>query len=251
MPAFLNAGRTTFRIILTNTKSSAAMPTVIIGEITKTVTTSMLDTTNSANKDSKDVIIENRYSRIPVYENTVDNIVGVLHTRDYLESLADGKAPALRDIIQPPFFVFKSQQLSKILSSFKRTKNHMAIVTDEYGGTLGIVTMEDLLEEIVGDIWDEDEEIEHSYYKIGRDEFLVNGDIELDDMLALFNIDEGTLESDSITVGGFILEHAGTIPHKRESIEADGFRFTVMEVENQRILRVVVKKLEEPEQTED
>ncbi|MBR1482702.1 MAG: HlyC/CorC family transporter [Ruminococcus sp.] len=199
----------------------------------------------------KDVIIENRYSRIPVYENTVDNIVGVLHTRDYLESLADGKAPALRDIIQPPFFVFKSQQLSKILSSFKRTKNHMAIVTDEYGGTLGIVTMEDLLEEIVGDIWDEDEEIEHSYYKIGRDEFLVNGDIELDDMLALFNIDEGTLESDSITVGGFILEHAGTIPHKRESIEADGFRFTVMEVENQRILRVVVKKLEEPEQTED
>ena len=176
----------------------------------------------------KDIIIENRYSRIPVYEETIDNIVGILHTRDYLECLADGKAPELKEIIQPPFFVFKS-----------------AIVTDEYGGTLGIVTMEDLLEEIVGDIWDEDEEIEHTYYKIGKDEFLVNGDIELDDMLALFNIDEGALESDSITVGGFILEHAGTIPKKRESIEADGFRFTVMEVENQRIMRVVVKKLEE------
>ena len=192
----------------------------------------------------KDIIIENRYSRIPIYENTIDNIIGILHSRDYLESLADGKAPALREIMQPPFFVFKSQQLSKILSSFKRTRHHMAIVTDEYGGTLGIVTMEDLLEEIVGDIWDEDEEIEHTYYKIGKDEFLVNGDIEIEDMLALFNLDADAIESDSVTVGGLILEHAGTIPHKRESIETDGFRFTVMEVENQRIMRVVVKKLE-------
>ncbi len=132
----------------------------------------------------KEIIIENRYSRIPVYENTTDNIVGILHTRDYLESLADGNAPELKKIIQPPFFVFKSQQLSKILNSFKKTRDHMAIVTDEYGGTLGIVTMEDLLEEIVGDIWDEDEEIEHTYYKIGKDEFLVNGDIEIEDMLA-------------------------------------------------------------------
>lgn len=198
----------------------------------------------------KEVIIENRYSRIPVYENTVDNIVGILHTRDYLESLADGKAPALRDMMQPPFFVFKSQQLSKILSSFKRTRDHIAIVTDEYGGTLGIVTMEDLLEEIVGDIWDEDEEIEHTYYKIGKDEFLVNGDLEIEDMLALFDMDEEAIESDSLTVGGFILEHSPAFPERRESIEADGFRFTVMEVENQRILRVVVKKLEEDAEKE-
>lgn len=201
----------------------------------------------------KDIIIENRYSRIPVYEETVDHIVGILHTRDYLESLADGKAPDLRDIMQPPYFVFRTQQLSKILSAFKRTKIHLAIVTDEYGGTLGIVTMEDLLEEIVGEIWDEDEEIEHNYYKIGKGEFLVNGDIELDDLLALFDMDEDAIESDSVTVGGFILEHAGTIPHKRQSIEADGFRFTVMEVKNQRIIRVVVKKLdsESEEQTEE
>lgn len=192
----------------------------------------------------KDIIIENRYSRIPVYEETIDNIVGILHTRDYLESLADGKAPDLRDIMQTPYFVFRTQQLSKILNSFKRTKIHLAVVTDEYGGTLGIVTMEDLLEEIVGEIWDEDEEIEHNYYKIGKGEFLVNGDIELDDMLALFDMDDDSIESDSITVGGFILEHAGTIPNKRESIESDGFRFTVMEVKNQRIIRVVVKKLD-------
>ena len=200
----------------------------------------------------KEIIIENRYSRIPVYENTTDNIVGILHTRDYLEALADGNLPELKSLIQPPYFVFKTQQLSKILSHFKRTKVHMAIVTDEYGGTLGIVTMEDLLEEIVGEIWDEDEEIERNHYRIGNNEYLVTGDFELDELMELYEMDESAIESDSVTVGGYILEHVGNIPQKRESIEADGFRFTVMEVENQRIMRVVVKKLEpEADKNED
>lgn len=201
----------------------------------------------------KEIIFENRYSRIPVYKNTTDTIVGILHTRDYLEALVDGNVPDLIKLLQAPYFVFKTQQLSKILSHFKRTKVHMAIVTDEYGGTLGIVTMEDLLEEIVGEIWDEDEEIEHTHYKIGKDEYLVNGDFELDEMLELYDMDEYAIESDAVTVGGYILEHAGNIPKKRESIEADGFRFTVMEVENQRIIRVVVKQLanETSENNED
>ena len=199
----------------------------------------------------KEIIIENRYSRIPVFENTTDNIVGILHTRDYLEALADGTVPNLRELLQTPYFIFKTQQLSKILSHFKRTKVHLAIVTDEYGGTLGIVTMEDLLEEIVGEIWDEDEEIERTHYKIGNNEYLVNGDLELDEMLELYDMDADAIESDAVTVGGFILEHAGTIPKKRESIETDGFRFTVMEVENQRIMRVVVKKADTSDDSED
>ena len=106
-----------------------------------------------------------------------------------------------------------------------------------------------MLEEIFGDIWEEDEEIERTHYKIGNNEYLVNGDFELDEMLELYDMDEDAIESDAVTVGGFILEHAGNIPQKRESIEADGFRFTVMEVENQRIMRVVVKRIE-PEETE-
>ncbi len=199
----------------------------------------------------KESIIENRYSRIPVFENTTDNIVGILHTRDYLEALADGTVPNLRELLQTPYFIFKTQQLSKILSHFKRTKVHLAIVTDEYGGTLGIVTMEDLLEEIVGEIWDEDEEIERTHYKIGNNEYLVNGDLELDEMLELYDMDADAIESDAVTVGGFILEHAGTIPKKRESIETDGFRFTVMEVENQRIMRVVVKKADTSDDSEE
>lgn len=199
----------------------------------------------------KEIIIENRYSRIPVYEGTVDHIVGIIHTRDYLEILADGETPDVRKIMQTPYFVFKSRKLSKILSTFKRSKIHLAVVTDEYGGTLGIVTMEDLLEEIVGDIWDEDEEIEHNYYKIGENEFLVNGDMELEDMLELFDLDEDHVESDSITVGGYILENAGAIPKKRESVDAGGFKFTVMEVYDQRIIRVVVKRLVENDSNDE
>ena len=211
--------------------------------LTPRVDVVFLNVEDSAEK-IKEVIFENRYSRIPVYENTTDNIIGILHTRDYLEGLADGNTPDLRALLQTPYFVFKTMQLSKILSHFKRTRIHMAIVTDDYGGTLGIVTMEDLLEEIVGEIWDEDEEIEHTHYKIGNNEYLVNGDFELYEMLELYDMDEDALESDAVTVGGYILEHAGNIPKKRESIEAGGFRFTVMEVENQRIMRVVVKKID-------
>lgn len=184
-----------------------------------------------------------------MYEGTVDHVVGILHTRDYLERLADGKAPDVKELMQPPYFVFKTQQLSKILNAFKRTKIHLAVVTDEYGGTLGIVTMEDLLEEIVGEIWDEDEEIEHNYYKIGKGEFLVNGDMELEDMLGLFDMDEDSLECDSVTVGGYILEHAGTIPHKRDNIEADGFKFTIMEVKDQRIYGLLSRKATLPKKT--
>lgn len=216
--------------------------------LTPRVDVVFINVEDSADK-IKECIVENRYSRIPVYENTTDNIIGILHTRDYLEALADGQTPDLRPLLQEPYFVFKTRSLSKILSHFKRTKVHMAIVTDEYGGTLGIVTMEDLLEEIVGEIWDEDEEIERTHYKIGSNEYLVTGDFELDEMLALYDMNEDALESDAVTVGGFILEHAGNIPQKRESIEADGFRFTVMEVENQRIMRVVVKKIDGENET--
>lgn len=205
---------------------------------------------NDTPEKIKEIIVENRYSRIPVYSETIDNIVGILYTRDYLERLAEGVTPNLSEVMQSPYFVFRTQQLSKILNTFKRTKIHLAIVTDEYGGTLGIVTMEDLLEEIVGDIWDEDEEIEHNYYKIGENEFLVNGDMELDDVLELFDLDENYIESDSVTVGGYILENAGTIPHKRESIVTNGFKFTIMEVANQRIIKVIVKRIDENNATE-
>ncbi len=199
----------------------------------------------------KDLILENRYSRIPVYEDTIDNIIGILHTRDFLEELAKNETPDVRKLIQPAYFIFNTQKLSKILSDFKRKKLHIAIVTDEYGGTLGIVTMEDLIEEIVGEIWDEDEEIERMFTKIGDDEFLVSGDMELEDMLDLFKIDSKNLDNENQTVGGLILDQFGTIPQKGDNFIFMGLKISVREVNSQRIKRALVKQVKKEEPEED
>lgn len=189
----------------------------------------------------KDIIIENRYSRIPVYEGTVDHVVGILHTRDYLERLADGKAPDVRELMQPPYFVFKTQQLSKILNAFKRTKIHLAVVTDEYGGTLGIVTMEDLLEEIVGDIQDEhdaDKEEEVVHRADGTYEF--DGMVLLDDITDLLHIKFEEPEED--TIGGLVFGLLERKPEPGDKIEVDGWSFEVLRAEGFRVTRVRAAK---------
>ena len=190
-----------------------------------------------------DSIFENRYSRVPVYKNTIDNIVGILHTRDYLEELAKGETPDINKLIQPAYFIFNTQKLSNILNDFKRKKLHIAIVTDEYGGTLGIVTMEDLIEEIVGDIWDEDEEIESQFTKIGSDEYLVSCDMALEEMLELFEIDAKKVDNESITVGGLILDTFGTVPKKGDSFVFENLKISVRDVTSQRVVRALVKNI--------
>ncbi len=186
------------------------------------------------------IIMESRYSRIPVYKETIDHIIGILHTRDYLEILARGEEPNLGKLIQPAYFVFNNQNLSKILSDFKRKRLHIAIVTDEYGGTLGIVTMEDLLEEIVGEIWDEDEEIENDCTKISENEYFVSGDMPLEDLFEIADIDPDDVETDAVTVGGFILEHFTTIPRRKARFTYENIELTVQQVNSQRIISVNV-----------
>jgi CBS domain containing-hemolysin-like protein len=186
------------------------------------------------------IIIESRYSRIPVYKETIDHVIGILHTRDYLEILARGEEPNLGKLIQPAYFVFNNQNLSKILSDFKRKRLHIAIVTDEYGGTLGIVTMEDLLEEIVGEIWDEDEEIENDCTKISENEYFVSGDMPLEDLFEIADIDPDDVETDAVTVGGFILEHFTTIPRRKARFTFENIELTVQQVNSQRIISVNV-----------
>ncbi len=186
------------------------------------------------------VIMESRYSRIPVYKETVDHIIGILHTRDYLEDIANGAEPNIGKLIQPAYFIFNNQKLSKILSDFKRKRLHIAIVTDEYGGTLGIVTMEDLLEEIVGEIWDEDEEIEQDCTKISDTEYFISGDMPLEDLFDLADIDPDDVETDAVTVGGFILEHFSTIPRRKAKFTFRNLQLTVQQVNSQRIISVNV-----------
>ena len=190
-----------------------------------------------------EVIIRERYWRIPVYENDIDHIIGVLHTRDYLEKMLSGEPVDLRSMITPAHFIYKSLKLSDILNDFRANKLHIAIVTDDYGGMLGIVTMEDLLEEIVGDIWDEDEDIERAWAQLSDGRYLVSGDMELDELFELFGIPADE-DIESVTVGGFIIEQLGDIPVRGRKIRYGDLKITVKRVRNRRVISAVVEKVE-------
>lgn len=194
-----------------------------------------------------DIIRTQRYSRIPVYKGTVDNVVGILHSWDYMDEIIKGGKPDLEKLIIKPEFIFRTQKLSAILANFRKKKLHIAIVTDEYGGTLGILTMEDLLEEIVGEIWDEDEEVEQEFTKISDTEYKVSGDMELEDMLSLFDKKLDDIECESLTVGGFVFETLGTVPEENAEVKRDGLEFKVIKVKDRRIHSVIVKAVEETE----
>ena len=192
----------------------------------------------------KDIILAERYSRMPVYKGNIDNIIGVLHTRDYLEALLKTNEPDLYKMIQPAYFIYRSKKLSAILADFKHNRLHLAVVTDDYGGTLGIVTMEDLLEQLVGDIWDEDEEIESKYKKLDEDKYELSGDMNISDMLELFELNPKYIETDSKSVGGWAIEQIGDIPEKGEHFVYRELDITVNEVEDQRINSVTAVLLE-------
>lgn len=192
----------------------------------------------------KDIIFKERYSRIPVYEGSIDNIIGILQTRDYLEKLVECETPDIKELVTNTHFIYKTRKLSDILADFKEKKLHMAIVTDEYGGMLGIVTMEDLLEEIVGDIWDEDEDEERTYTKLKDGRYIISGDMDLSDLFEIFEMNDDD-DIESISVGGFIIEQLGTIPTINESVDYKDIRITVKRVKNNRIISAFVSKIEE------
>lgn len=190
---------------------------------------------------NKNKILTERYSRVPVYKENLDNILGILYTRDYLEELIDGKTPDIKLLINDAFFTYKSRKLSALMNDLRKNQVNMAIVTDEYGGTLGIVTMEDLIEEIVGEIYDEDEDIEKEYTKLRENCYLVSGDLEFDQLLELTDREDFDNDTESHTVGGFIFEHMGRIPKEGDKFEIDGLSFEVYKVEERRIISAIVK----------
>ena len=147
-------------------------------------------------------------------------------------------------MIQPAYFIYRSKKLSAILADFKYKRLHIAIVTGDYGGTLGIVTMEDLLEQLVGDIWDEDEEIESQYKKLENDKYELSGDMNISDMLELFDLYPKYIETDSKSVGGWAIEQIGDIPGKGAHFVYRELDITVNDVEDQRINSVTAVLLE-------
>ncbi len=187
-----------------------------------------------------DLVLTERFSRIPVCRGSSDRIIGILHTKDLLEALVRGEAVDLAAMVQPAFFVYKTKKLSSLLADFKRNKTHVAIVTDDYGGTVGMVTMEDLLEELVGDIWDEDEEIVRDFLQIDGQHYLISGDLTIRELFDQLDLPFSNLESNHTSCGGWALEALGHIPQVGESFQFKNLTFTIQEMDDQRVKKLSV-----------
>jgi putative hemolysin len=190
------------------------------------------------------VITERGYSRVPLFEETIDNVVGVLYAKDIMKHLAAGgvdrSATNLRDLARPPFFVPESKRIDELLADMRANRVHMAIVVDEYGGTAGIVTIEDMLEEIVGEIEDEYDREEPTIEKVDDTEAIVDARVSIDDLNELLGLNiEG---EDFDTVGGFVYHELGRIPLAGDEVQADGLRLKVISVLGRRIKKIRVKK---------
>lgn len=193
-------------------------------------------------------LIENApYSRLPVYEDSIDNIIGVLYLNRFLKALTDGEPVNIRSLLMPPCYVYKTMKLPAVLNQLRRERQHLAIVSDEYGGTLGLLTMEDVLEQIVGEIWDETDTVEHEIVRRADGEYELDGDMPITDFLELMGIDEDSFDADSDTLGGWTVESFGAFPKVGDSFRYEGFEVSVLAMDARRVESVLVKTLPEEE----
>ena len=188
-------------------------------------------------------IVENNYSRIPVFQDNTDNIRGVLYIKDLLPHLNKPSTFRWQSLIRPPYFVPETKKIDDLLREFQENKVHIAIVVDEFGGTSGIVTLEDILEEIVGEINDEYDEEEKFYSKLNYNTFIFEGKTLLTDFCKILNVDDeefAEVEGDADTLAGLLLEIKGDFPSIHEKIDYKHYTFEVMKVEERRISKIKV-----------
>ena len=188
-------------------------------------------------------IVENNYSRIPVYQENEDNIRGVLYIKDLLPHLSKPATFRWQSLIRPPYFVPETKKIDDLMREFQENKVHIAIVVDEFGGTSGIVTLEDILEEIVGEINDEYDEDTKSYSKLNYNTYLFEGKTLLSDFCKVLNVDDDEfvdVEGDADTLAGLLLEIKGDFPSMHEKIDYKNYTFEVMEIGQRRISKVKV-----------
>jgi len=189
------------------------------------------------------LITETGFSRIPVFSDTFDNIKGILYIKDLLPHVHKGASFRWQSIIRPPFYVPETKKIDDLLEEFQKNKVHMAIVVDEYGGTSGIVTLEDVLEEIVGEITDEFDEEEKFYTKISETKYLFDGKTMLNDFYKVLGLEESVfddIKGEADTLAGLILELKGEIPVKNDIINCKNYVFTIEAVDNRRIKQIKV-----------
>lgn len=186
-------------------------------------------------------ILDKGYSRIPIFQDSIDHIQGILFVKDLLPYIEEEKNFDWKTLVREPFFIPENKKLDNLLKEFQTMKNHLAIVVDEYGGTSGIITLEDIIEEIVGDISDEFDELEKNYTKISENTFLFEGKISLKDFYKITNADEAAFETakgEAETLAGFLLEIAGNFPKKGQTLTFENYNFTIEMLDKRRITQI-------------
>lgn len=205
--------------------------------------------------DVIEIINDAAYSRMPVYHETLDNIVGVLYVKDLIAHLDEDNFNWL-SVVRKAYFIPQSKRINSLLEDFKQNKTHMAVVVDEFGGTAGIITMEDVMEEIVGDIDDEHDDTEHLYVKLSDNSYLCEGKLLLNDMYKIDGIERHDFDKicgEADTLAGLILEMQGEIPPQETKIDYRQYTFKIVSADSRRIktVKVTIHELEKDNETED
>ena len=188
-----------------------------------------------------------QFSRLLVYEENIDNIVGIIHLKDFFKEYGITKQN-IKTIMTKPLFIQKSEKINDLLKILQTNKSHIAVVIDEYGGTLGIVTMEDILEELVGEIWDEHDEIIENFKEIAENKFVVDCSVTFDDFCDFFDI---KFESDSVSVGGWVMEQLGKIPEQGDKFTFENLDIIITGVDSHRVTKIQVLQNPKPEEDEE
>ncbi len=203
-----------------------------------------------SNEEIYDLIMNDRYSRIPVYQDTTDNIIGLIYERDFLREFVEKKSFDLHKIIREVEFVPDTLKISKLLPQMQKQHNNMVIIVDEYGTVQGLITVEDIIEELVGEIWDEHDEVVTNYIKLANGAYQVRGNIMIDDFNELFDAPDIDTETEDSTIAGYLLEKAERIPSVGDVIADDIYEFKIVEMDGQKIEKVIVNLLSQTEESE-
>ena len=188
-----------------------------------------------------EVINETQFSRFPVYERTIDHVVGILYVKHLLKELVEGKEVTLSDLLLEPVYIPRTMHLHDIMDQFRQHQTHMVIVADEYGGIMGVVTMEDVLEQLVGEIWDENDDIVNDWQQLGKHRWECSGDMNLTEFFGNLDLDEEELETDCTTVAGWAAENIGSMPVPFDAFDYKQFTILVKDVDdNHRIGRMLI-----------
>lgn len=189
------------------------------------------------------ILVESGHSRIPVYSNTIDNIVGILYAKDVLAAMVRQQPLRLDRLMRPPFFVPETKRIDSLLKEFRRRHVHIAIAVDEYGGTAGIICLEDIIEEIVGEIQDEFDSEAEQIVRLDNDTWRCDARVRLEDLNEAATLDLPAEEYDSLA--GYVFDLFGRIPEEGEQVERDGLRFVVEEMEGHRLKSVRMERMQE------